>query len=60
MDDLLRPERDVGGGLIGVGVELDPGGTMAGRRAIAPNRSYRDDDARGASMRNPPEASARA
>ena len=60
VDHLLRPERDVGGGLIVVGVELDPAGAVAGRRATAPNSSWRDDDVRGASSRNRPEPSARA
>ncbi len=32
MDHLLGPEREVGGGLIGIGVELDPADAMAGRR----------------------------
>ena len=31
LDHLLGPERDVGGGLVGVGVELDPAGAVARR-----------------------------
>ena len=31
-DDLLRPERNIGGGLIVIDVELGPAGTIAGRQ----------------------------
>ena len=38
VDHLLGPERDVGGGLVGVGVELDPAGTIAGRQGDGAER----------------------
>ena len=32
VDHLLRPERDIGGGLFVVGVELDPAGAISRRQ----------------------------
>ena len=60
LDHLLGPERDVGIGLVGVGVELDPAGAVAWRNATAPVWRCRDDEVRGASSRNRPEPSLRA
>ena len=59
MDHLLSPQRDLGGGLIVIGIERDPADAKAGRLATALNSSYRVEDVRGASIRNRPEPSAR-
>ena len=60
VDHLLRPERDLGGGLIVVGVELDPADAIAGRHGDGAEILVSRRGRPGASIRNRPEPSARA
>ena len=59
-DDLLRPQRDVGDGRVGVGVELGPADAVSRRhRGDDEPRMCRAEVVRGISIRKRPEPSQR-